>query len=175
MEEGDCWHGRPMGDGEGVWSMRLPGGILMQCPRVIVGGQAGICRLAWLPEEDDENAALIRIEASVLALEPILDEGDESMMVGFHPPTLGSLRCDVMKKLGELDESSTLKQLMDIDANSESNDGEGGIRPRDETEAPPPSEVMAAPSKSPPLPTDNEGSKKDDEDGLDAVRNALKL
>ena len=178
MEEGDCWHGRPMGDGEGVWSMRLPGGILMQCPRVIVSGEAGICRLAWLPEEDDENAMLLRIEASVLALEPILDTDDESMMVGFHPPSLGSLRCDVMKKLGELDDASTLQRLMEIDANSESNDEEGGLRPRDETEAPPPSQVMAPPPKSPPVPAEREGSGKKgggDGDSLDAVRKALKF
>ena len=154
MEEGDAWHGRPMGDGMDVWSMRLPGGILMQCPRVIVGGQAGICRLAWLPEEDTDDAMLLRIEASVLALEPILDDDDESMMVGFYPPTLGSLRCDVMKKQGELDDASQLKRLMEIDINSEGGisgtDDEGGVLPRDETEAPPPSQVVSPPSPPPP-------------------------
>ena len=149
MEEGDAWHGRPMGDGMDVWSMRLPGGILMQCPRVIVGGQAGICRLAWLPEEDTDDAMLLRIEAGVLALEPILDEDDESMMVGFYPPTLGSLRCDVMKKQGELEDASQLKRLMEIDINSEgsiSGTDEGSLLPRDETEVPPPSQVVAPPS-----------------------------
>ena len=152
MEEGDAWHGRPMGDGTDVWSMRLPGGILMQCPRVIVGGQAGICRLAWLPEEDTDDAMLLRIEAGVLALEPILDDDDESMMVGFYPPTLGSLRCDVMKKQGELEDVSQLKRLMEIDINSEgsiSGTDEGGLLPRDETEVPPPSQVAAPPSPSP--------------------------
>lgn len=167
-----------------VWSMRLPGGILMQCPRVIVGGEAGICRLAWLPEQDDDNAKLLRIEASVLALEPILDEDDESMMVGFYPPRLGSLRCDVMKKLGELEDASTLKRLMEIDANSESTDGEGGVRPRDETEAPPPSQVVAPPlaeQPSPRSPKVLEENGKDAQnkgaegDGLDAVRKALKF
>ena len=152
MEEGDAWHGRPMGDGMDVWSMRLPGGILMQCPRVIVGGQAGICRLAWLPEEDTDDAMLLRIEAGVLALEPILDDDDESMMVGFYPPTLGSLRCDVMKKQGELEDASQLKRLMEIDINSEgsiSGTDEGSLLPRDETEAPPPSQVVAPPSPPP--------------------------
>ena len=153
MEEGDAWHGRPMGDGMDVWSMRLPGGILMQCPRVIVGGQAGICRLAWLPEEDTDDAMLLRIEAGVLALEPVPDEDDETMMVGFYPPTLGSLRCDVMKKQGELEDASQLKRLMEIDTNREGSVGdvdEGSVLPRDETEAPPPSQVAAPPSPPPP-------------------------
>ena len=155
MEEGDAWHGRPMGDGMDVWSMRLPGGILMQCPRVIVGGQAGICRLAWLPEEDTDDAMLLRIEAGVLALEPVPDEDDETMMVGLYPPTLGSLRCDVMKKQGELDDASQLKRLMEIDINSEGNISdadEGSVLPRDETEVPPPSQV-AAPVSPPPPPS----------------------
>jgi len=155
MEEGDAWHGRPMGDGMDVWSMRLPGGILMQCPRVIVSGQAGICRLAWLPEEDTDDAMLLRVEAGVLALEPILDDDDESMMVGFYPPSLGSLRCDVMKKQGELEDASQLKRLMEIDINSEGSVGgteEGGVLPRDETEAPPPAQAVAPPSPPPSAP-----------------------
>lgn len=166
MEEGDAWHGRPMGDGMDVWSMRLPGGILMQCPRVIVGGQAGICRLAWLPEEDTDDAMLLRIEAGVLALEPILDEDDESMMVGFYPPTLGSLRCDVMKKQGELEDASQLKRLMEIDINSEgsiSGTDEGSLLPRDETEVPPPSQVVAPPSPPAVAKEQSSSSSSDDQ------------
>ena len=194
MEEGDAWHGRPMGDGMDVWSMRLPGGILMQCPRVIVGGQAGICRLAWLPEEDTDDAMLLRIEAGVLALEPILDDDDESMMVGFYPPTLGSLRCDVMKKQGELEDASQLKRLMEIDINSEgsiSGTDEGSLLPRDETEAPPPSQVVAPPSpptvakeqsspsekpKSEKKPTEKKsGGDKGGDSSKENVRNILKF
>ena len=96
---------------------------------------------------------LLRIEAGVLALEPIPDEDDETMMVGFYPPTLGSLRCDVMKKQGELDDASQLKRLMEIDINSEgsaSDADEGSVLPRDETEVPPPSQVAAPPSPPPP-------------------------
>jgi hypothetical protein len=138
----------------------------MQCPRVIVGGQAGICRLAWLPEEDTDDAMLLRIEAGVLALEPILDEDDESMMVGFYPPTLGSLRCDVMKKQGELEDASQLKRLMEIDINSEgsiSGTDEGSLLPRDETEVPPPSQVVAPPSPPAVAKEQSSSSSSDDQ------------
>jgi len=114
VDEADAWHGRPMGDATGTWSLRLGGGVLLQCPRVIVGGNAGICRLAWLPEDDGEvgtledgnTAKLLRVEASVNALEPIVSEDDEDMMVGFYPPSLGSLRTDVLEKVGELEGQS---------------------------------------------------------------------
>jgi hypothetical protein len=111
MDEADSWHGRPRGDATSVWSLTLPGGVLIQCPRVLVGGMAGICRLAWLPEDDGEagtegdgnTAKLLRVEASVSALEPIISDDDENMMVGFYPPTLGSLRTDILEKIGELE------------------------------------------------------------------------
>jgi len=77
------------------------------------------------------------------------------MMVGFYPPSLGSLRCDVMKKQGELDDASQLKRLMEIDINSEGSVGgteEGGVLPRDETEAPPPAQAVAPPSPPPSAP-----------------------
>ena len=114
VDDADAWHGRPMGDATGTWSLRLPGGVLIQCPRVIVGGMAGICRLAWLPEDegevgtvDDGNTAkLLRIEASVSALEPVISDEDENMMVGFYPPSLGSLRTDILEKVGELEGES---------------------------------------------------------------------
>jgi len=114
MEEADAWHGRPAGDVAGTWSLRLPGGVLIQCPRVVVGGAAGICRLAWLPEDDGVagtagdgyRAKLLRVEASVTALEPVVSEEDDDMMVGFHPPSLGSLRTDILEKTGELEGAS---------------------------------------------------------------------
>lgn len=113
IDEADSWHGR-QGDAASVWSLRLPGGVLIQCPRVVVGGASGICRLAWMPEDDGEvgtledgnRAKLLRIEASVLALEPIISEEDDNMMVGFYPPTLGSLRTDILEKVGELEGAS---------------------------------------------------------------------
>lgn len=101
MEEADAWHGRPTGDAPNVWSLRLnAGGILVQTPRVIVSGEAGLCRVAWLPNEE----TLLRVEASVLALEPILTDDDELDVIGFHPPSLASLRCDLMQKMGDLDD-----------------------------------------------------------------------
>ena len=117
LEEADSWHGRPTGDTAGVWSLRLPGGALIQCPRVIVGGMPGICRLAWMPEsegkagtpEDGNKAKLLRLEASVSALEPIISDDDDDMMIGFYPPSLGSLRTDMMEKVGEL-EGATLEE-----------------------------------------------------------------
>mmetsp|Transcript_32639 Transcript_32639/g.54685 ORF Transcript_32639/g.54685 Transcript_32639/m.54685 type:complete len:112 (-) Transcript_32639:37-372(-) len=54
-------------------------------------------RLAWLP--DDET--LLRVEAGITALQPMLMDDDS--LVGFEPPTLTSLRCDMLKKVGELD------------------------------------------------------------------------
>jgi hypothetical protein len=102
MEEVDAWHGRPTGDNENVWNLRLPGGILLQGPRIMESGEAGIFRLAWLPDEE----SLLRLEGSVMALEPMIL--DDQTLAGFYPPTLGSLRCDVLKKLGEIENASML-------------------------------------------------------------------
>eukprot|EP00554_Chaetoceros_debilis_P010619 CAMPEP_0194108744 /NCGR_PEP_ID=MMETSP0150-20130528/8387_1 /TAXON_ID=122233 /ORGANISM="Chaetoceros debilis, Strain MM31A-1" /LENGTH=484 /DNA_ID=CAMNT_0038797523 /DNA_START=159 /DNA_END=1610 /DNA_ORIENTATION=+ len=121
MEEGDAWHGRPTGDTSDVWAMRLPGGILLQAPRIITTGRAGLCRLAWLPEDDapegsaddGDTAKLLRIEASVLALEPVIDE-ENDVMLGFYPPELGSLRCDILAKFGELEDTSMLEKLQKL-------------------------------------------------------------
>ena len=41
------------------------------------------------------------MEVGVMALQPMIVEDD--MMVGFEQPSLSSLRCDMMKKTGELD------------------------------------------------------------------------
>ena len=93
MEETDAWHGiTPVEQ----WNLRV-GPIHVQCPRIISDANVGVCRLAWLP--DDET--LLRVEAGVQALQPMLVEDD--MMVGFEPPSLTSLRCDVMEKIGELE------------------------------------------------------------------------
>ena len=92
--------------------LKLVSKILGQ--RVVVGGMAGICRLAWMPEddgvagtiEDGNTAKLLRIEASVSALEPVISDDDADMMVGFYPPSLGSLRTDILEKVGELEGAS---------------------------------------------------------------------
>jgi hypothetical protein len=93
MEETDAWHGiTPVEQ----WNLRM-GPIHVQCPRVITDVNVGVCRIAWLP--DDET--LLRVEAGVQALQPMVVDND--MMVGFEPPTLSSLRCDMMKRTGELE------------------------------------------------------------------------
>ena len=120
LEEHDAWHGRPMGDTDNVWSMRFPGGIFVSCPRVITGNQAGLCRCAWLALDDTldkgdvrdtGHSRLVRVEASVFALQPIVHP-DTNDLVGFQPPSLGSLRCDILTKIGELDNVSKLDELM---------------------------------------------------------------
>jgi hypothetical protein len=119
LEDLDAWHGRPMGDSDNVWSMRFPGGISVSCPRVITGDEAGICRMAWLLMDEDENSnttmmgnsRLARVEASIFALQPLIDPKTNNL-VGFHPPSLGSLRCDVLTNVGELENASRLDELM---------------------------------------------------------------
>lgn len=126
MEEVDAWHGRPTGEGLNVWNLRLPGGILVQCPRIISGDQVELCRLAWLSDTE----SLLRMEVGVTALEPMYLEDDT--MVGFHPPALGSLRCDLMKKVGELENAPSVLGEKDairpkLDRGSEDEDGESGL------------------------------------------------
>ena len=91
----DDWHGCAPVE---AWNLRLPGGIFIQLPRVITGDVVERCRLAWMPNAD----TLLRFEAGVMALRPILDI-DEETIVGFEPPILASLRCDVLENNGELE------------------------------------------------------------------------
>ena len=55
---------------------------------------------AWLPTDEK----LLRVEAGVSALQPMTL--DDDTMVGFEPPSLTSLRCDMFTKIGELDDPS---------------------------------------------------------------------
>jgi hypothetical protein len=100
-----------------------------------------------MPTED----ALLRVEASVVALEPMVM--DDETMVGFYPPSLGSLRCDVMRKLGELEEVSNKVKAGEEDA----------IMPLGEEEVAKTAKYTASPNSS------------DSESGLDAIRDALRL
>lgn len=163
MEEADAWHGRPTGDTDNVWNLRLPGGILLQGPRIVVGGESGIFRLAWLPNDE----TLLRLEAGILALEPMLM--DDDTLVGFHPPSLASLRCDVMKKVGELENTSMLKKTVEEDSLRPKSDAE--IRAARSSE-PVEDEANGVEVKAP-----NPESKSNDEEdsGLSAIRQALKL
>lgn len=180
VDEADAWHGRPMGDATGTWSLRLGGGVLIQCPRVVVGGAAGICRLAWLPEDDGEagtpedgnTAKLLRVEASVNALEPIVSDDDEDMMVGFYPPSLGSLRTDVLEKAGELEGQSLEERAAAAEGyvwgESSTSSRGGEVEVVDEVVAPM-AESMAETKKSSPSMIDQDTKKKIAED----PRNAL--
>lgn len=181
LEELDAWHGRPTGDTSDTWSLRLnAGGILLQCPRVITSGIAGICRVAWLPDISEEHggngidSTIIRMEASVLALEPILDLEDD-VMLGFYPPTLGSLRYDAFVKTGELENASMMEKLKKLGELEEEGDNDG-------TEAG--SVVRQGRKDSDVNPSENKNNVKtnvkgkDDstgDSGIEAIRNALRL
>lgn len=175
LEEGDAWHGRPTGDTSDVWAMRLPGGILVQCPRVITTGRAGLCRIAWLPEDDapegsefdGDTAKLLRVEASVIALEPVIDE-ENDVMIGFYPPELGSLRCDVLQKFGELENTSMLKQLKSL--GEMGTKGSGELDPIEEVDLSDDKKNVNENSGD-----DDDGEEPMDESGIDAIRNALKF
>jgi len=56
---------------------------------------------------------LARVEASVFALQPLVNP-DTNEVVGFQPPSLGSLRCDVLTNIGELENASRLSELMTL-------------------------------------------------------------
>ncbi len=188
LDEADAWHGRPTGDTSDVWAMRLPGGVLLQCPRIITTGRAGLCRLAWLPEDDapvgspddGETARLLRVEASVMALEPVIDE-ENDVMLGFYPPELGSLRCDILAKYGELENASMMDKLRSMGETDDSNDGNIGPI-GDDVVRQAPSQPKSAPTTSSSGTTSgstksnsNDGDDPSNDSGIDAIRNALKL
>ena len=93
LPQGDDWHGSAPVE---RWNLRLPGGVFVQCPRIVTDAQVGLCRLAWLVNDE----TLLRVEAGVTALQPIVDE---AIVVGFEPPSLTSLRCDILTKAGDLE------------------------------------------------------------------------
>jgi len=100
IEEGDDWHGNSPVE---QWNMRIPGGIFLQSPRMISPDATGLLRVAWMPNDQ----VLLRAEAGVLALQPmeLMDEEklEESTVFAFEPPSLASLRCDVLRKTGDLE------------------------------------------------------------------------
>lgn len=71
---------------------------------------SGLFRLAWLPND----VTLLRIEADVVALQPLDDDAsDGDQVVALAPPTLISLRCDTLQNSGDsssfdMDEVSSL-------------------------------------------------------------------
>ena len=61
LEEVDAWHGRPRGDDPNVYTLRLPGGILLQVPTLVRAGEIETFRVAWLPVD----GKLRRLDAKV--------------------------------------------------------------------------------------------------------------
>jgi hypothetical protein len=169
LEEEDSWQGISTVE---RWNLRLPGGIFVQAPRVITDMQAELCRLAWLP--DDET--LLRVEAGCLALQPMVMEDDQ--LVGFYPPTLASLRCDMLKKMGELDQVPSFVLDQTDDAELMKPQGESDVRQTVAEETAEGSTPSHPPSEQPRqfvAPVDSNISSTENDSGLDAIRNALSL
>jgi hypothetical protein len=158
MEETDAWQGiTPVEN----WNLRL-GSIHIQCPRIINDASVGICRLAWLP--DDET--LLRVEGGVQALRPMIVEDD--MMIGFEPPSLTSLRCDMMKKVGELENAHRPSRALKKD--DEKN--EDAVKPPNSSD----NEQASTDKVNASIKESSSSSKPDKpESGLDAIRDALSL
>lgn len=141
MEEADSWHERPTGDTLNVWSMRLSGGVLLQCPRFIpsslprndddddidnsflLSAAVEPMRLAWLPDDN----TLRRVEASILAMDQAMLNPDGDI-IGFLPPRLAFLRTDVLENVGELEGISLLERQRLLGV--EQSEDDETIRPR---------------------------------------------
>jgi hypothetical protein len=159
MEETDAWQGITPVES---WNLKLPGGVFVQAPRVVTDSSTALCRLAWLP--DDET--LLRVEAGVAALQPMLVEDD--MMVGFEPPSMTSLRCDMMVKLGELENES--RPSRDWNDNLEKMENS-----KDLDASPAPVEEKASPRSSITGDSARSSSRDEPESGLQAIRDMLSL
>lgn len=94
------------GDGSGTsqWHLRLPGGVLIQCPRRIPrqpeeeGGASAMFRLAWLAE----STSLVRASVGVCALEEEDSGGDDDMLsVRLKPPSIVSFSADELERSPE--------------------------------------------------------------------------
>ncbi len=168
MEEADAWQGRPTGDAPNVWSLRLnAGGILVQAPRVVVSGEAGLCRVAWLPNDE----TLLRVEASVLALEPVVsdDDNEDDEVISFHPPSLASLRCDMMQTMGDLEDLPRFVENNEfVDSQQASNSAQRNVGDEPSLSVPQSGSPVSISSK------ENE-SENDDKDNVQALLNSLKL
>ena len=119
---------------------------------------AGLFRLAWLPDDDN----LLRVEAGVAALQPMIV--DDDTMVGFEPPSLVSLRCDMMKNMGELENVSRPSR----DWNTDDTDVTAGKIGDDKVTG---GEDQPKPDKG----TGRDVQPKSDNSGLDEIRDALSL
>jgi len=105
LEEGDSWQANMPVE---LWNLRLPGGLFIQTPRVIRAEEVGLLRLAWLPTTE----TLLRLETGVLALQPMPVLSDEDDFEVLAPPSLASLRCDVLRKVGDLEGAPSFVEQM---------------------------------------------------------------
>lgn len=154
LEAGDDWHGSAPVE---AWNLRLPGGIFVQAPRIVTDAETGLFRLAWLPDSD----TLLRVECGVIALQPI-DVEDEAVM-GLEPPSLASLRCDMMRKMGDLEgQPSFVRDEMER---------QSAVMSTPESRDPAASRTNRAEKESS---NDDNGNKRDDSD-LQTIRDALQL
>mmetsp|Transcript_36934 Transcript_36934/g.90907 ORF Transcript_36934/g.90907 Transcript_36934/m.90907 type:complete len:432 (+) Transcript_36934:72-1367(+) len=117
LEEADAWHGRPRGDAKDVWTLKLAGGLLLQCPVVVRGGEVETFRLAWLPSDQ----ILRRAEARIAALEQ--QASDDDGMITLSPPRLIFGRVDALERRGDLPDVPVL-----IDAPDQETEGGGAAQ-----------------------------------------------
>jgi hypothetical protein len=96
VELQDQWHGNNPVE---RWNWRTKT-VYVQLPKLVTSDETALFRMAWLADPDH----LLRIEAGVLALQPVFgsndddDDGNEkAQVVGLEPPRLVSLRCDTLQ------------------------------------------------------------------------------
>jgi hypothetical protein len=97
VELEDQWHGN---NPVGRWNWRTQS-VYVQLPKLVTGDETALFRMAWLADPDH----LLRIEAGVLALQPIFDDSSDAALVGLEPPKLVSLRCDTLQAESAGDEA----------------------------------------------------------------------
>jgi len=167
IEDSDAWHGSAPVE---RWNLRLPDGIMIQAPRIVTDAETGMYRVAWLPN----NKNLLRLEAGVQALQPMVLEDDD--FVGFEPPSLVSLRCDLLENAGDLEgEPQFVKDSLASSRDGTGADSEGIGETSDDVPkaaTAPPKEVMA---KSEQAQSRATGTDNADDSEPKSIRDALKL
>mmetsp|Transcript_23364 Transcript_23364/g.55700 ORF Transcript_23364/g.55700 Transcript_23364/m.55700 type:complete len:428 (-) Transcript_23364:164-1447(-) len=104
LEEQDAWHGRPRGDQPNVWTLRLPGGVLVQAPTLVRPGETEQLRVAWLPED----SVLLRADARMVALKEADPEPEDEGVVRLLPPECIFFSVDNFQRAGDLPEVPVL-------------------------------------------------------------------
>jgi len=150
LEQEDAWQANMPVE---LWNLRLPGGLFVQTPRVIRAESVGLLRLAWMPTTE----TLLRLETGVLALQPVAVQDEDVEILA--PPTLASLRCDVLQKIGDLEGVPSFVEQM----RQEEIEKEGKVPG---TAAKPVKKRETTPATK---------RKSDDDDDIKAIEDALQL